>query len=168
MLHADGNWTSDSSSTSNYDNSFTVSYDGIDEHVKWYMWVADSGSTVHIVKDKELFRDMAPIQKEIRGIGDQTITAHGIGTVQVQACVGNKASDITLHNVLYTPNAVHNLFSVTRLDREGGSSLSGGGEMKLFDTNNNLFAVAILQNGIYELRMRRHVPGTNGTGVSGT
>ena len=30
--------------------------------------------------------------------------------------------------------------------------------MKLFDTNNNLFAVANLQNDIYELRMRRHVP----------
>ena len=65
MLHVDGNWTSDSSSTTNYDNSFTVSYDGIDECVEWYMWVADSGSTAHIVKDKELFRDMAPIQKEI-------------------------------------------------------------------------------------------------------
>ena len=40
--------------------------------------------------------------------------------------------------------------------------------MKIFDTDNNLFAVAILQNGIYELRMRRHVPGTNGTSISGT
>ena len=30
--------------------------------------------------------------------------------------------------------------------------------MKLFDTNKDLFAVANLQNGIYELRMRRHVP----------
>ena len=30
--------------------------------------------------------------------------------------------------------------------------------MKLFDTNNNLFAVAILQNGIYKLHMHRHVP----------
>ena len=116
VLHADGNWTSDSSSTSNYNKSFTVSYDRIDKHVEWYMWVADSGSTAHIVKDKELFRDMAPIQKEIRGIGDQTITAHGIRTVQVQARVGNKTSVITLCNVLYTPDAVHNLFSVTRLD----------------------------------------------------
>ena len=40
--------------------------------------------------------------------------------------------------------------------------------MKLFDTNKDLFAVANLQSGIYELRMRRHVPGKNGTGVSGT
>ena len=80
------------------------------------MWVADSGSTVHIVKDKELFRDMVPIQKEIRGIGDQTIMAHGIGTVQVQAHVGSKTSIITLCNVLYTPDAIHNLFSVTCLD----------------------------------------------------
>ena len=30
--------------------------------------------------------------------------------------------------------------------------------MKLFNTNNNLFAVAILQNGIYKLCMCRHVP----------
>ena len=30
--------------------------------------------------------------------------------------------------------------------------------MKLFDTNKNLFAVANLQNGIYELHMRRHIP----------
>ena len=30
--------------------------------------------------------------------------------------------------------------------------------MKLFDTNKNLFAVANLQNSIYELHMRRHIP----------
>ena len=127
MLHADGNWTSGESGTDTYyDTSFSVSYKGIDERVAWYMWIADSRSTTHISKDKALFQEMIPIQKEIQGIGNHMIMAYGTGTVELQACIGNRTSIITLRNVLYTPDAIHNLFSLTHLDRDGGSSLSGG------------------------------------------
>ena len=129
MLHADGNWTSGESSTDTYyDTSFSVSYKGIDECVAWYMWIADSRSTTHISKDKALFREMIPIQKEIRGIRNHMIMAYETGTVELQAHIGNRTSIITLCNVLYTPDTVHNLFSLTHLDRDGRSSLSGGGQ----------------------------------------
>lgn len=66
MLHADGNWTSGESSTDTYyDTSFSVSYEGIDKCVAWYMWIADSRSMAHISKDKALFQEIIPIQKEI-------------------------------------------------------------------------------------------------------
>ena len=44
------------------------------------------------------------------------IMAYGTGTVELQARIGNRTSIITLHNVLYTPDAIHNLFSLMRLD----------------------------------------------------
>ena len=89
---------------------------------------------------------------------DHTITAYGIGTVELQARFGNKTSIITLCDVLYTPNAVHNLISLTCLDKEGGFSVLGGGQVKLYDRNKNLFAIANLQDGIYTLCACRHVP----------
>ncbi|KIK29652.1 hypothetical protein PISMIDRAFT_57312, partial [Pisolithus microcarpus 441] len=108
-----------------------------------YMWVADSGSTTHIAKDKSV---------------DHKITVHGIGTVMLQAQVGNKTSVITLQNVLYTPDTVHNLISLTCLDKEGGSSVAGGGQMKLYDHQGNLFAIANIHDQIYKLCMHRHIP----------
>ena len=88
------------------------------------------------------------------------IMAYGTSTVELQAHIGNRTSIITLRNVLYTPDAIHNLFSLTCLDQDGGSSLSGGGQTRLYDKNKTLFAVATLHNGGYELRMHKHLPVT--------
>ena len=83
---------------------------------------------------------------------------YGIGTVELQAHFGNKISIITLHNVLYTPSAVHNLISLTCLDKEGGFSILEGEQVKLYDQNKSLFVIASLQDGIYTLCACRHVP----------
>ena len=64
VLLVDGNRTSSRSST--YDSSFNVeTYEEIDERIEFYMWVADSGSSAHIANNKELFKNLTSVQKEI-------------------------------------------------------------------------------------------------------
>lgn len=116
---------------------------------------------------------MTPLQKEIRGIGDHTIMTHGTTTVELQARVGNKTSIITLRSVLYMPDAVHNLSSLTRLDQDGRSSLSGGDKPSYMTKIKHclpslLYTMGYMSYDCANMYLThvctKHVPGMTGTG----
>ncbi|KAA1480060.1 hypothetical protein DENSPDRAFT_755117, partial [Dentipellis sp. KUC8613] len=51
---------------------------------------------------------------------------------------------ITLSNVLHAPEAAHNLLSISKLDRAGGSAYFGGGRVKLYGKSEKPIATGTL------------------------
>jgi len=76
--------------------------------------------------------------------------------VELQTYVTDKTFVIALGDVYYVPSAVHNILSLTRLDRDGGSFTSGHGQTKLYSKDGTLFAISTIQDGIYMMKVRKH------------
>ncbi|KAA1470887.1 hypothetical protein DENSPDRAFT_766422, partial [Dentipellis sp. KUC8613] len=58
---------------------------------------------------------------------------------------------ITLSNVLHAPEAAHNLLSISKLDRAGGSAYFGGGRVKLYGKSEKPIATGTLIDNLYYL-----------------
>jgi hypothetical protein len=97
-------------------------------------WLADSGCTTHIANNLALFRNSTPIEGEtITGLADNKVRALGKGTVVLEASKDGKSTTTALHDTLYAPEAVNNLFSISRVDDAGGSSNFANGKVEIRD-----------------------------------
>jgi len=140
-----------------YSNSFTVNWkDRINEHIAFYTWVTDTGSSVHLANTRDIFTDIVPIHKMIKRIRDHAVIAEGIGTVELQTYVMDKTFVVLLHDVYYVPNAVHNILSLLRLDCDSRLFASSDRQTKLYSKNKTLFAISTIQDGIYMMKTRKH------------
>ncbi|KAG1748018.1 hypothetical protein EDD22DRAFT_742692, partial [Suillus occidentalis] len=86
-------------------------------------WLADSGTTSHIMKIKSALMDFIPLK------------LHKI------RC--------KLKNVLYVLSASNNLVSMTCLDKEGGQAIIGNGRVTLKAPGGRVIAKVKLNNGLY-------------------
>ncbi|KAJ8580846.1 hypothetical protein M405DRAFT_710985, partial [Rhizopogon salebrosus TDB-379] len=59
-----------------------------------------------------------------------------------------------LRDVLYVPDASHNLVSISQLDREGRQASICNGELKLYSKSGAQFAHAKMEKGLYILSAR--------------
>ncbi|CAI5985868.1 unnamed protein product [Closterium sp. NIES-65] len=84
-------------------------------------WLLDSGTSSHLCNDPHLFSSLRqPIPGSgVRFGGGEQYPAHGIGDILVYACHNNHTHPITLKDVLYIPQTVHNIISVRKLKDEG-------------------------------------------------
>ena len=76
-------------------------------------WWYDSGATVHICNDKNLFKNYEVVSNE--GNND-TANVHGKGTVELQFTLGRK---LVLLNVFHIPDVRKNLVSTSLLCKKG-------------------------------------------------
>ncbi|KAJ8522799.1 hypothetical protein ONZ45_g628 [Pleurotus djamor] len=78
-------------------------------------WLADSGCTSHVIRDKSLFSDYVETPGHtIRGMGE--IPCLGKGSVKLLSTLADGSTyTITLRNALHAPSSPHNLVSVTRM-----------------------------------------------------
>jgi hypothetical protein len=111
-----------------------------DECLIWYDWVADSGTTTHITNTCAMMSDYTPITWSVSGIGNAPLKAIGRGTVELVNFIGKSKISFKLRDVLYVPDASHNLVSISRLDCEGGHASICNGELKLYSKNGAQFA----------------------------
>jgi hypothetical protein len=93
-----------------------------EEHLIWYDWLANSGTTSHITNTRGVLSRYMPISRQISGIGSESIEAVGQGTVELINYIGKTKISFKLKDVLYVPKATHNLVSISCLDREGGGT----------------------------------------------
>ncbi|KDR75264.1 hypothetical protein GALMADRAFT_24757, partial [Galerina marginata CBS 339.88] len=115
-------------------------------------WIADTAATSHICNDRELFKSYIPLtSKSIEGIGQQSISALGIGKVSLNCNVNGKLITNHLQNVLYAPNAANNLLSIIKLDKADGYATCKGGGIKLWNKNDKLLAQGKIVNNLYVL-----------------
>src|SRR4051794_34925981 len=88
---------------------------------------------------QEMFNEYTPLKKvEITGLGDQTVRAHGCGTVTLNFKINCKIIPRKLKDVLHAPNATNNLLSIGRIDTAGGSIQFSQKTCIIKDTNENI------------------------------
>jgi len=90
-------------------------------------WAIDSGASSHVCCDKALLTNLQPTSgRYIRGFNDSRCEVMGYGT----ATVATPASDqhIELQNVLYVPDASHNLLSIAAAAKSGAEFKFGDGK----------------------------------------
>ena len=119
--------------------------------------VWDSGTSYHFFNNRSWFTDLKLLDKPIRfsqAIGQSTVTHSG--NVRVTIVYKGKESNITLQNVLYSPNSDHNLISAetlwlkckVHLDRPSSCILRNGKKIGKIQSTHN---VLILQGATINL-----------------
>jgi len=81
-------------------------------------WIFDSGSTVHVCSQKELFNNSLVVKEEgiVKMVDGSVCEIIGTGTVKV---TGRDGIVRALEAVWYVPEARYNLISIRVLDEEG-------------------------------------------------
>lgn len=86
-------------------------------------WLIDSAPTHHVCRHKEWFENLRRIESEPIDTTEttthqieETLTAEGIGSINLQARIGNKTISI-LQNVYYAPKCRRNLMSVAQIEK---------------------------------------------------
>jgi hypothetical protein len=77
-------------------------------------WFLDTCASIHVSHERSDFFELRPLSSPhiVKGIGGSHITAVGIGSIRLKLA---KGSVLTLHDVLFIPNATARLISVARL-----------------------------------------------------
>ena len=116
----------------------------------------DSGSTLHLSKNREHFVDFLPCsgtKVSVAGISDASLVIQGYGTVQFDIGSGRV---LTVQNVAYVPNAARNLLSVKMICQRTKSHMIFENDIvKLSDG----FAIGKYKSGsLYELLYAPIIP----------
>lgn len=120
-------------------------------------WILDSGATRHISKDDKSMINVKPVQDDISvtfGNGARA-AAKAIGDIEFVAYVSNtgRSQLIRLENVLYVPEATHNLVSVQSIINHGKQVLFGPDKASI-SRSGQVFAEAIWSGSVYALQVR--------------
>jgi len=120
-----------------------------------YTWIADSGTTSHIVNQKSAFKEFNPLyNKSLTGIGNTGVQAMGRGTIEIISRVNDQNLTITLRDVLYAPKAANNLFSISRLDEHGGHTQIKNGRIILQNHEHRTIAIGRRVERLYILDIK--------------
>ena len=85
-------------------------------------WFVDSGVNLHMTIRKDFFVDLNPSQiKEIYVANREKLEVEAMGNIDIQLQTLGKVIDITIYDVLYVPDLIVNLLSVSRITRKGYS-----------------------------------------------
>jgi hypothetical protein len=157
--------THQNSEDSNHHASFMAVHSDkphFDSRLSRDAWLADSGCTVHIANKREVFSDYTPLEGEtINGLGDNSVKAHGRGTVMLESIINGEWQTVSLHNTLYAPTATNNLLSITRIDEAGGSAAFKNGKANIYSKSGKLFLEGKKVNRLYWLDAKTVLPGNH-------
>ncbi len=112
-------------------------------------WLMDSGASSHITFDRNDFLTYTPYENprlyrtankdddggQIAGLGE--------GTVASYAYIDDRQVEVTLHNVVYIPQASERLFSTGTIERNRYSIIQGNNRMMVF----NKYPDGIIEHG---------------------
>lgn len=115
-------------------------------------WLADSGASAHVVRDKALFTDWKDTKEYVNGLGRLPIT--GRGSVQVQFALDGVNTSATLLDAICVPDAPFNLISLARVTEKNEVSLSGE-HIHFLSKTGKPFARGRKVNNLYQMEMAR-------------
>jgi len=122
-------------------------------------WISDSAASSHICNNRGIFVTFRADNFEVGGVGQSNSTpALGRGTVQLLSTIQGHTRTITLRDVIYCPEAVHNLMSISKLDAIGGYALYKGGEVTHYTADGSILATGSLHGKLYHLNMQGKPP----------
>src|SRR5260221_518401 len=118
-------------------------------------WLADSGSSTHLVTKREMFRDFILTTGILNGINeDNSTTSYGRGTIILHSKINGKIIPITLHNVLFIPDTANCLFSIGKVDQAGGRAEQKNGSIQIYDVSDNLVLQGHQSHSVYVLKAK--------------
>lgn len=85
------------------------------------VWIIDSGASDHMSKRRDWFSTFEEFAEPLKiAVGDgKTITACGRGNINIITYANDKEMSTIMHDVLFVPGIVYNLFSVTCAGKRG-------------------------------------------------
>jgi hypothetical protein len=124
-------------------------------------WLADSGTSLHICRDRTAFSELDESPTSKSTIGGVQATASGLAVLGRGSVVlrfyspGGDKRSLTLRNVAYAPGARDNLISTGRLDRAGFRCEMEDGQLRVVKRAKKDTCVAVadlLENNLYSFR----------------
>ncbi|XP_039453115.1 uncharacterized protein LOC120432048 isoform X2 [Culex pipiens pallens] len=110
---------------------FSAAPAAMNGRIEWYL---DSGATAHMVRDKLLFAELRPLDRNVRiavAKSGQSLVAESAGTVRVKILRNGKWLNAVVNDVLYVSELQCNLFSVRRLEDIGMEVKIAGGVVSI-------------------------------------
>ncbi len=97
-------------------------------------WLADSGSSTHLATKCKMFREFIPTTRTLNGINENnSTTSYGHSTVILHSKINGKIIPITLHNVLFVPDAANCLFSIGKVDQARGRAEQKNSSIQIYN-----------------------------------
>src|ERR1700734_1812299 len=91
---------------------------------------------------------------KVRGVGGVIVSPQGRGTVKLASRIDGKDFIIILHNVLYIPGNRHNLISLGKWDKGGGTWEGGNGEMHMINEGRRVAHGKLIDTNLYQMSVR--------------
>ena len=120
--------SSDMGQNFNFDEYNSTSMNGIDKHIIYYDWLADSGTTLHVSNKCEAFKTYTPLKATtVAGVGNVKAKVEGRGTVELELHCNSHKYILWLENVLYIPTNHNNLISLGHWNNASRKYIGKGG-----------------------------------------
>ena len=118
-------------------------------------WLADSGSSTHLATKCKMFREFIPTTRTLNGINENnSTTSYGCGTIILHSKINGKIIPITLHNVLFIPDATNCLFSISKVDQARGRAEQKNSSIQIYDASDNLVLQGHQTHSVYVLEAK--------------
>ena len=120
-------------------------------HENWYL---DSGATNHFAVNQTSFTTYKTLEKptQVKVANKDFTPAIGIGTIELQAKIGQQSRRLTIMNVLHRPKIDTNLLSTTVIMDKGFDISMKDGQVKIFK-DDNLILTTIWDGNMFRLNL---------------
>jgi hypothetical protein len=96
--------TSDKGQHFNIQEYNSCNMNGIDKHILYYDWLADSATTSHVTNQRNAFITYQPLEATtVASVGNVKTKAEGRGTIELISHHNSHKYILTLDDVLYIP-----------------------------------------------------------------
>jgi hypothetical protein len=91
----------------------TCTFEGNDECLIFYDWLADTATTSHVTCDQEVFASYTPLSHmSVMGVGGMHVPIVGCGSVKLTSTYNGRQYTLCLENVLHVPGQRNSLISL--------------------------------------------------------
>lgn len=118
-------------------------------------WFIDSGASVHMTKCKHLLKnETLPQIRTIKVANDKALTVESSGQLTLDTCnEKGESNKILFQNVLFVPELVTNLLSVSQIVNNGGEVKFNHKGCIILNKDKKIVATATLINNMYRLNL---------------
>ena len=123
-------------------------------------WIIDSGATIHVTNNRDLFspNTIKYDEIDIKVANGESTKSPCSGTVVLLTKCNGRKSTLQLEAVRFVEKAPHNLISISRLDRQGFATVTQNGKTAILDKDNKKYPVLIASlNRLYTVQCQNEV-----------
>jgi len=131
-------------------------------------WYVDSGCSVHLTSRKDWLENVnkdVPV-KEITVANNTRLAIAGSGDVQITTTIAEEEHSVRVSNVLYVPNLMTNLLSVSQLIKNDNKVIFHKQGCDIYNKSGQLIAQANLVDNVYKLNFKKSQINLAGLAVS--